>query len=116
MHSTISKWARHGNCILYVSFIGAPILSLVLKREVEKELRAEQNGIISELTPLVVTVHLPSIKIFYNSVRLEELSSDGQVIGEINQGESDAEDFDPSKWENNSDAAASVKMDTKAEE
>ena len=44
---------------------------------------------------MVITTHLPSIKILYPSVQIEELSGDGQVIGEIDQGDSSSDEFDP---------------------
>ena len=67
----------------------------MLKRETEKESRTEQNAYISELTPMIITTHLASIKIFYSNVQLEELNPDGEVIGELDQGDSSSDEFDP---------------------
>ena len=67
----------------------------MLKRETEKEARTEQNAYIAELTPMIITTHLASIKIFYSNVQLEELSPDGEVIGELDQGDSSSDEFDP---------------------
>ena len=74
------------------------ILGLVLYREVEKESRTEQSTYITELQPLITTTHLPSIKILFPTVQIEEYSADGQVLGEIDQGDSSSDEFDYEKW------------------
>ena len=79
----------------FLDFLDGQILSLVLLRETEKEQREEQSTYITELQPLITTTHLPSIKILYPSIQIEEYSTDGQVIGEIDQGDSSSDEFDP---------------------
>ena len=80
-------------------------MSVVVKRETDKELRAKQNGHIKELSPLLTTCHLPSIKIFFPTVQLEEFSPDGQVIGEIDQGDSSDEEGGQEENGNDQDEA-----------
>ena len=70
-------------------------MGLVLKRETDKELRTEQSTYIKELEPLITTTHLPSLKILFPTVQIEECNTDGQVIGEIDQGDSSSDEFDP---------------------
>ena len=70
-------------------------MGLVLLRETEKEQRAEQSTYITELQPLITTTHLPSIKILYPSIQIEQYGTDGQIVGEIDQGDSSSDEFDP---------------------
>ena len=70
-------------------------MGLVLKREIEKEVRTEQNTYIEELQPLITTVHLSSMKILFPSMQIEELDGDGNVVGEIDAGDSSSDEFDP---------------------
>ena len=81
--------------LFFIVFSDKTILSLVLKRETEKEARTKQNSDVQGLSPLLTTCHLPSIKIFFVSVQLEKFSTDGQVIGDIDQGDSSAEEDEP---------------------
>ena len=91
---------------------------MVTKREREdRAARAKQTAHLKDLQPIMMTTHLPSIKIFYNTVQvtspssiaehwkikswwnqlssqLEEYSPDGQVIGEIDQGDSSADEVE----------------------
>ena len=70
-------------------------MGLVLKREIEKEVRTEQNTYIEELQPLITTVHLSSMKILFPTMQIEELDADGNVVGEIDAGDSSSDEFDP---------------------
>ena len=79
----------------YFDFLDGQILGLVLKREIEKEVRTEQNTYIEELQPLITTVHLSSMKILFPSMQIEELDADGNVVGEIDAGDSSSDEFDP---------------------
>ena len=55
----------------YLPVTGSNVLSIVLAREREdKKARAVQNGHIKDLDPIVVTTHLPSIKIFFNTIQV----------------------------------------------
>lgn len=81
--------------IIFLTFVDGQILGLVLLRETDKEPRTEQSTYITELQPLITTTHLPSIKILYPSIQIEQYSTDGQVIGEIDQGDSSSDEFDP---------------------
>ena len=55
----------------YFPVSGSNVLSIVLAREREdKKARSVQNGHIKDLDPIVVTTHLPSIKIFFNTIQV----------------------------------------------
>ena len=70
-------------------------MGYVLFRETEKEARTEQDLYITELQPLATTTHLPSIKILFSAIQVEEYDPEGKVIGEIDQGDSSSDEFDP---------------------
>jgi hypothetical protein len=55
-------------------YTDSQILAVVVIREKEKDLRSAQNKILKELDPLVVTFHLPSMKIFFTNVITEEVN------------------------------------------
>lgn len=44
-----------------------------------------QNAFIKELDPLVFTLHLGSMKIFFNNIETEEKTTDGEILGELDQ-------------------------------
>ncbi len=46
---------------------------MVLKRETEKEEKKKQNAYVKELDPLIVTFHLPSMKLFFTNVYTDEV-------------------------------------------
>ena len=79
-------------------------MGLALFREIEKEARTEQSTYITELQPLITTTHLPSIKILFPTVQIVECDADGQVLGEIDQGDSSSDEFDYEKWNSADDA------------
>ena len=60
--------------LVFVFVIDSQIMAVVVIREKEKDLRRSQNQIIKELDPLLVTFHLPSMKIFFTNVVTEEVS------------------------------------------
>ena len=91
-------------------------MGLVLFRDVEKEARTEQSTYITELQPLITTTHLPSIKILFPTIQIEEYSSDGQVLGEIDQGDSSSDEFDYEKWNTADDAKSEASKKEKIEE
>ena len=61
------------------------MFAALIKRETEKEKRTEQNDVIIELNPLVVSLHLGSMKIFFNNIKTEEKTADGEYLGELDQ-------------------------------
>lgn len=57
----------------------------IIKRETDKEARGKQNTVIKELDPLIFTLHLGSMKIFFSNIETEEKTVDGEVLGELDQ-------------------------------
>ena len=57
----------------------------IIRRETTKENRAKQNEFIKELDPLIFTLHLGSMKIFFQNIETEEKTVDGEVLGELDQ-------------------------------
>ena len=80
LHICIGLLARYWRQLILRIFLiffpnfpvpGSNVLSIVLAREREdKKARAVQNGHIKDLDPIVVTTHLPSIKIFFNTIQV----------------------------------------------
>ena len=66
-------------------FTDVELFAALIKRETEKEKRTEQNDVIIELNPLVVSLHLGSMKIFFNNIKTEEKTADGEYLGELDQ-------------------------------
>eukprot|EP00093_Oithona_nana_P004470 04470.XXX_18510_25419_1 [CDS] Oithona nana genome sequencing. len=66
----------------------------IIKRETDKEERDKQNAVIKELDPLIFTLHLGSMKIFFSNIETEEKTVDGEVLGELDQGYSSGEEAD----------------------
>jgi hypothetical protein len=60
--------------------VDCPVLAVVVVRETEKDLRSAQNTAIKELEPLVVTFHLPSMKIFFTNVITELVKSQAVLL------------------------------------
>jgi len=67
----------------------------IIKRETDKENRHKQNEFIKELDPLVFSLHLGSMKIFFQNIETEEKTVDGEVLGELDQGYSSGEEEAP---------------------
>ena len=57
----------------------------IIRRETDKEARGKQNAVIKELDPLIFTLHLGSMKIFFSNIETEEKTVDGEVLGELDQ-------------------------------
>lgn len=57
----------------------------IIRRETEREERHMQNAFIKELDPLVFTLHIGSMKIFFDNIETEEKTVDGEVLGELDQ-------------------------------
>ena len=76
------KWPYFSDPIL-LSDLDA--FAVIFKRETEKELRDKQNEVIKELDPLIFSLHLGSMKIFFQNVETEEKTIDGEVLGELDQ-------------------------------
>ena len=65
-------------CFDFSIFLSSPdslILSMVIVRETEKDLRLAQSKEFKELDPLVTTYHLPSMKIFFTNILTEQVHS-----------------------------------------
>ena len=63
----------HLVCTLHepTRFAGDKVFSVVTKREREdRAARAKQTAHLKDLQPIMMTTHLPSIKIFYNTVQV----------------------------------------------
>ena len=58
--------------VQYLS-LDSSLLGIVVIRETKKDLRKAQNKVIQELEPLIVTFHLPSMKILFTNVVTEEV-------------------------------------------
>ena len=57
-------------------FAGDKVFSVVTKREREdRAARGKQTTHLKDLEPIMMTTHLPSIKIFYNTVQVTPPSS-----------------------------------------
>jgi len=54
-------------------FLDSSILAVVLKRETEKEAKRKQNAYIKDLDPLIITFHLPSMKLFFTNINTDEV-------------------------------------------
>ena len=63
---------------------------MIIQRETKKEERAKQNEFIKELDPLIFSLHLGSMKIFFQNIETEEKTVDGEVLGELDQVCTDA--------------------------
>lgn len=59
--------------------------AVIIRRETAKEARGEQNAAIEGLDPLIFTLHLGSMKIFFTNIETEEKTVDGEVLGELDQ-------------------------------
>ena len=68
------------NCIADLEAFAA-----IIRRETDKEARGKQNAVIKELDPLIFTLHLGSMKIFFSNIETEEKTVDGEVLGELDQ-------------------------------
>lgn len=75
-------WFLIENCN-YIADLDA--FAAIIKRETDKEERDKQNAVIKELDPLIFTLHLGSMKIFFSNIETEEKTVDGEVLGELDQ-------------------------------
>ena len=67
------------------NFSDLDAFATIIKRETDKEARGKQNTVIKELDPLIFTLHLGSMKIFFSNIETEEKTVDGEVLGELDQ-------------------------------
>ncbi len=61
------------------------MFAAIIVRETDKELRAKQNEEIKKMDPLIFSLHLGSMRIFFGNIETEDKTVDGQVIGELDQ-------------------------------
>jgi len=90
-----SKMEENERNTLLTQITDVELFAALIKRETEKEKRTEQNDVIIELNPLVVSLHLGSMKIFFNNIKTEEKTADGEYLGELDQGVSSDEEDPP---------------------
>ena len=81
--SAKNKLAARKFKIISISDLDA--FAAIIRRETEKEARGKQNSVIKELDPLIFTLHLGSMKIFFSNIETEEKTVDGEVLGELDQ-------------------------------
>ena len=78
-----NKLAARKFKLIFISDLDA--FAAIIRRETEKEARGKQNSVIKELDPLIFTLHLGSMKIFFSNIETEEKTVDGEVLGELDQ-------------------------------